>query len=1199
MNIADVRAEDIVRRYRGKEREFVYLVDKVLRLSLEAADVSTGAFIGNDNIDAKDGGVDLEVQERATTPEGFLDCPTVWQVKSGSSNINAQDEIYGKGRDTPREDRYVVKRIAAQCGYRLCVAKSMTPEAVSNLEEQLAECVRSINPDAPVPRVLTAERLAAWVSRFFGIAADILDIGKEFLPFRSWAAHESRITPAFVGVGPWNAVRDAVHSHLGASTALLVIAGASGIGKTRMVLEAMKSSPGRGAEALYTSDAAAARLFLHRQLGTDRSGVLVVDELPRSELRDLSDLAQSLKDSIAVVAITNDPEIIEGAEAGVVCIEKPTEQDVVQVLAANFGSKSTAEIYQVAFTSGGYVRLAADMCQHGTAGASVSEYVQTRLDLDSQRALYCVSLVHELGWRGKDEGQLRALCALIELDFRTAQTSIERLNQTSGFIAVAGTRCYTTPPPITDFAFKEAWRRWGANSEVFLRDFPSELKPSFLERVRVSAGKEVADSIGQYFRPWAKELEPPLLELPENAAQLAALAEFEPEFYLPILAGLLEAHPNATAIGANAHWQHNPRRFLLRTLEDLAAFDQHWHSTERCLRQLAIHENDFGIVNNAVGTWTKQFLVANSGSSLPFAARFDRLHEVLPEVARTKPDLAEQVLHRIVNQHGSRTLRRNVVAGRTKPSEWEAADREQYFACFKLLVSGLRELAELNADLGRMIAAIAARTTRRLVQKGAASELLDLVKSSTLSHEDRSAMVREVSALRDYDGARLEGVYGSEYLSVLEALEGAAVPDDIGGKLLALLSRGSFFDDDHAGERDDYTRKLRGLARELATPSALTAQLPLLLSNEVFGAYDFGRVLGEEDAEGALLDLVLEAHSQTSSPLFARGYCAAVAKVSPTKVNDALDRLQSVLPALAFDFSIACQSKPIERAIELFEKGSLSVWHLSNLVGPAAWGWVSSEQLSRLVELAPHATGFSERATSVLEIIGSWMSRKEQTEPLPLQAKTFLRSLPAQTGSETWHWKDCLTRLAEFEPGFVIDAAADALVSAYFDYGEDGEEILISLASKYPSEVVAALSRVTQGADAERFTLSKRGQLLESLPTEQAIAWLMDAGEQVAAYVAGYLPAPYVTADGPVLPELTAAVLSTYDASEEVFQNFCHMHNGQIYSGTSSFEHEAATAQHFVAHKLRRVREWAQYEIARTEREITGWKEREILWGNR
>jgi hypothetical protein len=103
-----------------------------------------------------------------------------------------------------------------------------------------------------------------------------------------------------------------------------------------------------------------------------------------------------------------------------------------------------------------------------------------------------------------------------------------------------------------------------------------------------------------------------------------------------------------------------------------------------------------------------------------------------------------------------------------------------------------------------------------------------------------------------------------------------------------------------------------------------------------------------------------------------------------------------------------------------------------------------------------------------------------------------------------------------------------------------------------------------------------------ALPTPVVIAWLARHGVEAAQRIARHLPRPFLDGGSPSLHPLTEYVLRVYESDDRTFNEFCAgVHSFQMYTGdiAGTREREADEAKLFLDHPLRRVREWAQFEI--------------------
>ncbi|RYZ17355.1 MAG: hypothetical protein EOO70_02160 [Myxococcaceae bacterium] len=148
------------------------------------------------------------------------------------------------------------------------------------------------------------------------------------------------------------------------------------------------------------------------------------------------------------------------------------------------------------------------------------------------------------------------------------------------------------------------------------------------------------------------------------------------------------------------------------------------------------------------------------------------------------------------------------------------------------------------------------------------------------------------------------------------------------------------------------------------------------------------------------------------------------------------------------------------------------------------------------------------------------------------------------------------------------------------------------------SLIMSALGKVMLKGDRNQlFYIFKFTTLFESIKTSIATDWTNANGVEAARRLARHLPSPYLDGEGlPVVPELTRRVLSDFESDERTFQEFCAgTHSLELMVGdiAGQYDQYANVASKFLAHPLRRIREWAQYEIKSANSRAQSWRDHE------
>jgi hypothetical protein len=145
--------------------------------------------------------------------------------------------------------------------------------------------------------------------------------------------------------------------------------------------------------------------------------------------------------------------------------------------------------------------------------------------------------------------------------------------------------------------------------------------------------------------------------------------------------------------------------------------------------------------------------------------------------------------------------------------------------------------------------------------------------------------------------------------------------------------------------------------------------------------------------------------------------------------------------------------------------------------------------------------------------------------------------------------------------------------------------LLEQLATNYPNEVMEAVgAQALHSINKNSFFLRSYRGLFESIGLDTVRRWIQRVGAQGAQAIARHVFSPSPTADDPVyVPPLTEWLLTEFEDDERMFNEFCvGRHASESYWGSigSYFIGVEEQMQPYLKHPLRRVREWAQYEIS-------------------
>lgn len=413
----------------------------------------------------------------------------------------------------------------------------------------------------------------------------------------------------------------------------------------------------------------------------------------------------------------------------------------------------------------------------------------------------------------------------------------------------------------------------------------------------------------------------------------------------------------------------------------------------------------------------------------------------------------------------------------------------------------------------------------------------------------------------------------------------------------------------HHFDEEDWKRRVNELAQQLyADPAAFSTELPWLNSSDAKAAAELGHFFGRLDAASLrFLRHIIDAALEQDADAFARGYIYGItesAQSDLSALNQELDRVQNANPRLAFYIMLPAGDlvRAFERALEMVNSHTIAARLLSNLqvwVGNRKTKPAEAGQAVRA--LLPIARKDDHSAVDVaLDFVAYQINRVGENEKPMVLAQIFsqepsdlwvlLEMFVEQPGREDFWFARVVKAVADLDPVRGCDIASRMIVGKSFPMKDEGEKLLGELAERYPRQVMEAIGRrITDEKTKDQFFVRKYS-FLSQIPLEVITTWLQEVGEPGARAIARHLPAPQLDSNGqPVVPPLTAFVLTHFEADDATFREFVTgIHSFQGYRGSYSEARrkEGLEAKHFLTHPFRRIREWARIEVREAEEDV-------------
>ena len=1235
-------AADQVERLQGPGGvQFTGLMDRLIAAHLRVHGLVDSVLMSNLATSIPDGGVDTLVEAGVPSDKTgwFTNVPTCWQYKATDyKNIGAREHLF----DGPE----VQKQIRSGKAFRLAVAVSMPPATKQNWEREMLAAVRRLNPEAPEPRILTADDIARFATFYPAVVLEAFHsaLGMKCQSFDAWKANQTAATQHFFDVPQWNSIRREIANHIDlskpAAWALVALHGEAGVGKSRLVLECVAAAPGAKSIVLYCNDEASAvdvaTLLANR---SDAHAILVADECgPQQRLR-LSDVLIGHRHRVRVVAIDNS-FTTQGSAQPELTLQAMSSEDVAQLLELNFPHLSAETRRANAALASGFPRLAVDLCMNAGRGANsgasgsvppqLDVYLRGRLSSTENDAMAALSLVMSVGRSGDSSHELDDLCELTGLKREQVESDLQQIGRGPGFVTITASRYYVTPEIVAALYFELAWRQWASDPTSFLGKMPNALARSFQARVSRSAGEEVRRSVAAYFRSWADAFTPSDLVDPESVERLVVLVETRPEEYLGTLSRIVASTSDeqlAKVLGrveGSGRW--GPRRILVWLAERLASFPEYFDASTGILQSLARTENEQGIANNASAVWKQLHRLHLSGTAVPFSTRLAKLRRLLAEGDIMSRRLAAEALSESIESHFSRILGPPVVAGRVPPAEWNPSSRADETEEYGRIVEALSVAAKVEDEAGAVARGALIDGMRVLVARGLVDQAMRALHNAPLGESELVALVEAIDTILAYDGDVEAGRRSPDVAKLLADWRGRIVGDSLHRRVVVAVgknrwapSRVRAYSRGLAEGKGDLSEianpELASIARVLvSSPELAEAEMNWLTSDAAQSCQEFGLALAAADVAGQLLPMVLAASINGSNPGLGIGYARGMGAGRSAHiklVNEVLDKNEQASPRAVVELSLARPDEfsAFERAIRLFKQGKIPAGYLfvRNFVAEVD-SVEDAERVSLILELlAGAAAAGVELARRIgLDSLAMFVPYDVPKSAPPIfekhagiaDAAWVLVSGGGDQASPLSHWwRPVVVALGRLNPDRACELTVQLLASDDFSTRRAAEDALEQLAVTAPRQVLSAVGRLMLDNKRNvRFFLGSYRGLFAAIPEDDLMLWLKANGAPAAQALARHLPLPYLDGSNqPALPRLTEWVLREFEGDDRVFHEFvAGAHSFQVYSGdiVARHEQEAATARLFLNHPLRRVREWAAIE----ERDAAEEARRARMW---
>ncbi|WP_286932958.1 hypothetical protein [Microbacterium sp.] len=863
---------------------FADLVGRLLEAELASAGLAGTALTQTYRTNAPDGGVDAGLDSDLATvwvPLG----QSAWQFKAGDlAPAACKTELLGATA--------ALEVLKNGGSYRLALGRSLTPAKIAKRKAALEDAARSvgITVDAGTIEVLNADHLARWAEVYPAVAISplIRGIGIIGQTFDEWSASVSHKTTWVASEARDKQIESLQEAIQSGDESGVHVEGVSGLGKTRLVMEALRGQPNQGLVIYVPSEDQFTPAVLSQLQTQGRSAVIIIDECD-AKRHDI--FAAMLQTGTKIRLVTVSEPSQRAARAATLQITAFEDAPLTELLQKNVPTlwpEATRVIVEVSAGNIDYALKCAKALvaqRPGTARQLIdpNDIRQFIVDELPGGTLFLASsalaLFSRIGFDAELASELSILgegLGVPEPDLRAAAADLA----SHGLLTTQGRYRSVGPHPVAIYLASNGWTEFGSR---IVTDLLPKLSEDLTERLFRRAA-EIGDStLPRAVIDQMLGADGPLSSLEAVATDrrgnlLDHLAILSPERVSGRIAELL-----AETDDDDLRKAEGARRPLVWALQKLAWHTSTFTEAADSLLRLALVENE-SFSNNSTGVWVDLF-----GTMLPSTAASpaERLAYLRSKAAEGRPEIRALVVkaaHRALDSHEHTMVSGELQGGvvvepRGAPKTW--GESWEYRNAI------IDTLGSLSGDSDADVAASAVKALTDAIHVSLGQPVLRDHLASTLASlppeqlQDARAKLADLASLYDRTGD--EKHHAEDIDAILTALPAGTLDDQ-----LWVLAHASPWDRRNGDIETDFINALEGTETESAT-----AKLLALLVKEVPTDFIIGRVLAKRGADIAATAPMLLAKLSGSNARALVGFLVGLEEATPGTYDEYVDQLNA------------------------------------------------------------------------------------------------------------------------------------------------------------------------------------------------------------------------------------------------------------------------------------------------------------------
>lgn len=1209
-NFFTVENEDLSRLTPQEAVEFFrsLLLAEATRIGLSKANINVPSAIS-----VSDGGIDADVTcDVPSIPQGLIKSElTRYQIKTGKFSLETDSDIKAiLFKENSKELKPRIKSCFEKAGTLVVVLFGFdNPDSEDDkLRNKFQQFLTAVDEKFSSARIeiLRQNHLRSLVG---GYPSLCLKLNRHeidpYQTFKSWMQNDGMKAPYQPGEAQSKIITSIRTSLTNNDKAVhLRIVGEAGIGKTRLVLEAV-SGEELAPLILYCDSASkfiSGPLISNLLLDDNASNViLVLDECDETQSADIWKKLKHRGPRIKLISISHDYDKMA-------VVEKPFEIPMLEA------EKIKSIIRSYTLTDDHLDRWA-DLCSGSPRVAHVignnlknnpTELLKP-LDTDTiwdrfiagkdtpedqtvkerHLILRTISLFKKFGYLKPYEFEFKAIVALIQREDASLtepkiRAHISTLRKRK--ILQGDTTLYITPKALHIKLWCEWWDTYGDgfDLETFSSELPESLSEYFNEMIVYAEESKAASTFVKTLLdengPFRKE---PFLKKKVEAEFFLALTEADPESGLK----LLEKVIGEWNVDKLRHFTDG-RRQVIWALEKIVVWKPFFIRAANLLLALAEAENET-YSDNATGVFKGLFSPGYGPVAATEASPLERLpilNETIKSESKAKKLLAIEACDiALETSHFVRSTTHLLQGLKRRPNLWMPKTWgelfDSYRAVWRLLFNSLDILKDDERQ--KAVQILLQRSMNVCLYANLSQMVMDSIDDlARRDYVDKRDVVATAIRVLKFENPDLSEETKKRWITIKENLLG----DDYPSRMKRYVGM-ALFEDEEINEDGQLVNVTEGEIKKLAQESVnaseqLKYELPWLVTKEARNGYRFGYELGKADIGNKLLEMLIVAHKAAKDNYdvyFLGGYLKALNESSVEKWETQLDRIaeDEVLHKKIAELTWRSgrSDRAALRVLNLAKKGKLPIrdFEIFRLGGA-----ITSLSESVFKQWMDYLLSFEEieGAQIAIELFIFYYMREMKTAPPDMVISLLTHvSLTKPVDRHRYdanllehNWADIARKYIDILPPAFSNSLLEFILQ---QFGTDDtifeshhsqiHNFLSSLIQKMPAHAWELISKhLGPPFDGRSYHFSRllKEAALFSIPMDKVFRWVDENVEKRAWYLANFVPKPLSIDSASPARE----VLIKYGERKDVRNNLMANYFTESWMGSESDHYKAKLA---------------------------------------